>query len=64
MKLNKEVLIFRVIKIKFQVKSFFSSDFYSIKLKNIISEFDYILTKEKGFLERFRASKRALVILY
>ena len=47
MKLNMLVLIYQVVKIKFQIKYFFSSDFYSIKLNNIISEFNYILTIEK-----------------
>ena len=53
MKLNKLILIFPVVKIKFQIKYLFSSDFYSIKLNNIISELNYILTIEKLFLKRF-----------
>ena len=47
MKLNKLNLIFRVAKIKLQVKYLFSSDFFNIKLNNIISEFNYTLTIEK-----------------
>ena len=64
MKLNKLVLIFRVVKIKFQIKYLTSSDFYSINLNNIIFEFNYILTIEKVFLKRFKAPKRVSEILY
>ena len=63
MKLNKLVLIFRVVKIKLRIKYLSSPDFDSIKLNNILCEFYYILTIEKGFLERFEASKRVLKML-
>ena len=39
-KINYLVLIFRVVKIKFQIKYLFSSDLYSIKSENVISEFN------------------------
>ena len=64
MKLNKLVLIFWIVKIKLQIKYLFSSDFYSLKLNNILYELNYILTIEKGLWERFEASKRVLKMLY
>ena len=43
MKLNKLVLIFRVVKIKLRIKYLSNPNFDSIKLNNILCEFYYIL---------------------
>ena len=47
MKLNNLALIFQVVKIKLQIKYLFSSNIYSVKLNNILQEFNYILTIDK-----------------